>query len=102
MPTIGQQKVDVLTVGLLAVLIAAAAGLTFLVPSLHPWVFLAVAAAALVVTWAVRWEITLWAWLWVLSFGLFDAPFWRLDIPGFFNMTIERFLFLAAVVAFVI
>jgi O-antigen ligase len=102
MSTIGQQKVDGLTLTALAVLIAVTGALSFLVPVLLPWAFLAVAAAALLSYWAIRWEITLWAWLWVLSFGMFDAPFWRWEIPGFFNMTIERFMFLAAVSAFVV
>ena len=102
MLTIGQQKVDGLTLTLLVALVGATTLLVILIPSLMPWAFLAVAAAGIVAYWAVRWEITAWAWIWVLSFGMFDAPFWRLDIPGFFNMTIERFVFLAAALAFAV
>ncbi len=102
MSTIGQQRVEPLTLTALAVGVAATAVLAVLVPPLMPWAFLAVAVTGLGVYWAIRWEITVWAWIWVLSFGMFDAPFWRLEIPGFFNMTIERFLFLAAVLAFIV
>jgi hypothetical protein len=99
---IGQQKIDSLTLLALVGLTAGTAVLAVLVPSLMPWAFLAIAGAALLVYWAARWEITLWAWIWVLSFGLLDRPFWVLEITGFFNMTIPRLLFIAASLAFLL
>jgi O-antigen ligase len=99
---IGQQKIDSLTLIGLAGLTAATAVLAVWFPSLMPWAFLALAGAALLVYWAARWEITLWAWIWVLSFGLLDRPFWVLEITGFFNMTIPRLLFIAASLAFLL
>ncbi len=99
---IRQQKVDSLTLVALVGLTAATAVVAVLIPPLMPWAFLAVAGVALVAYWAVRWEITLWAWIWVLSFGMFDRPFWVLEMRGFFNLTISRLLFMAASLAFLL
>ena len=100
MLTLGQQKIDTLTLILLGVLIAALAILSVVEPAMLPWSFLALAGAVLLLCWAVKWEITLWAWFWVLSYGLLDWPEWRIEITGFFNMTVPRFVFLAAVAGF--
>ena len=102
MLTVGQQRIDPIALGVLACLVAATATVAVLLPALLPWAFLALAGAAVLVYWAVKWEITVWAWMWVLSFGMLDRPFWLLEIQGFFNMTIPRLLFLVAAVAFVV
>jgi O-antigen ligase len=102
MPTLGQQRIDSLGLGVLVGLLVLAAAAGLLAPQLFPWSILALAAGALVLYWAVKWEITVWAWVWVLSYGLLDRPFWVLEIPGFFNMTIPRLIFVAATVAFVL
>ena len=100
MLTLGQQKVNPLALVVVTAVICAVAVASVAAPQLLPWGFLALAGAALLLYWAVRWEITLWAWLWVLSYGLLDWPQWKLTLPGFFNMTVPRWLFLAAVLAF--
>jgi len=100
--TLGQQKINTLTLIVLGVLIAAIAILSVIEPALLPWSFLALAAVALLLCWGVRWEVTLLAWFWVLSYGLLDWPEWRITIRYFFNMTVPRFIFLAAVTGFVV
>jgi hypothetical protein len=57
---------------------------------------LGLAVGAVMLLWALRWDAAVLAWLWVLSYGLLDRPFWVWEIPGFFNMTIPRFMFLVA------
>lgn len=99
MLTLGQQKVDVLTLVVLTVFAAGAIALAIPYPQLLPWVVLIPAGAALLIYWSVRGEVTLWAWIWILSYGLL-WPNWKLEIPGFFNMTIPRFIFLALLVVF--
>jgi len=98
MLTLGNQKTGLLAAMIGAILATAAVSL--LVPEIFPWSVLALAAAAVLLYWSLNWEITAWAWLWVLSFGMLDRPFWVLELPGFFNMTIPRLLFLAALAAF--
>lgn len=100
MLTLGRQRIDTLTLAAVAVLAAGVAALSLAVPVLMPWSFAAVAAAAVILCWAVKWEITVWAWLWVFSYGLLDWPGWRIELPGFFNLTVPRLIFLAAVAAF--
>jgi len=100
MLTVGQQKIDVLTLLLLLLLIGAAAVAAVAQPKLMPWVFVGVAGLAVFAYWAARWEITLWAWIWVLSYGLLDWPEWKVPIPGFFTMTVPRFIFVGAVFVF--
>ncbi len=102
MPMVAHQRIDSIALGVLACLAAATAVVSSLLPPLLPWAFLALAGAGLLVYWAIKWEITVWAWMWVLSFGMLDRPFWVLQIEGFFNMTIPRLLFMAAAVAFVV
>ncbi|MDY7010478.1 MAG: O-antigen ligase family protein [Planctomycetota bacterium] len=79
----------------LAVVVAAVAW-----PATMPWSFLALAGGAVLLYWSVRWEITLWAWIWVLSYGLLDWPQWRIESSAFFTMTVPRFIFLVAMLAF--
>ncbi len=102
MPTLGQQKIDSLGLGIIITLLLLAAAASVVAPALFPWSLLGLVGAALVFYWAVKWEITLWAWVWVLSYGLMDRPFWLLEVHGFFNMTIPRLLFVAATVAFAV
>ena len=102
MPVLGQQKISPLSLLVVACIVVATAGVALLLPQTSPWAFLALAGSALMLYWAMRWEITAWAWLWVLSYGMLDAPLWRLEIPGFFNMTLPRFIFLAATLAFLL
>ncbi|MDY6914469.1 MAG: O-antigen ligase family protein [Planctomycetota bacterium] len=102
MPTIGQQKVDTLTITAVFIAVAATAALSLAWPVLMPWSFLGLGAAALFFYWVSRWEISLWAWVWVLSYGLLNWPNWRIEVTGFFNMTVPRFIFVAAVLAFLL
>jgi O-antigen ligase len=81
-------------------MVAGVTVLSIAVPKLMPWSFLALAGLAAFACWAARWEITVWAWLWVLSHGLIEWPEWRIHIPGFFAMTAPRLVFVAASVAF--
>ena len=101
MLTLGRQKLDSLTLLICVAVISALTALCLITtPIAIMWVVLAIAGAALMVYWAVRWEITVWAWLWVLSYGLLEWPEWRIVITGFFNLTVPRFVFVAAVLAF--
>ncbi len=96
----GNQKVDSLTLAGFAALAVAIAALSVHVPILFPWIFVALVGAGLLAFSAAKWEITIWTWFWVLSYGLLDWPQWRVEITGFFNMNVPRFVFIAAVLAF--
>ncbi len=80
------------------VLATVAAAIAY--PATIPWSLLALAGAAVLLYWSIRWEITLWAWIWVLSYGLLDWPQWRMESSAFFTMTVPRFIFLVAMLAF--
>ncbi|MCD4699641.1 MAG: O-antigen ligase family protein [Phycisphaerae bacterium] len=82
------------------VLVLAAVAVAVAYPATMPWSFLALAGGAVLLYWSVRWEITLWAWVWVLSYGLLDWPQWRMESSAFFTMTVPRFIFLVAMLAF--
>ncbi len=100
MLTIGRQKVDGLTLAVPAILACAAGALALVAPQAVPWAFLLLAGLAVILLWAIRWEITLWAWLWVFSYGLLDWPQWRFKPPGFFVLSGPRVVFLAGITAF--
>ena len=100
MLTLGRQKVDLVALVVVAGLAVGAAVVAILVPALLPWSFVAVAGGAVLLYWAARWQVIVWAWIWVLSFGLLDWPSLKLVIPGFFNMTPPRWIFLATVLVF--
>jgi len=102
MLTLGQQKIDAFALGVLGAAVVGVTVVSLVVPDLMPWSFLAPAAIALVFCWALRWEITAWAWLWVFSHGLLDWPSWRIEMTGFFNMTVPRVIFLAAALVFLL
>ena len=69
-------------------------------PELTPWAFLAVGLAGLAALWVIRFDITLWFWVWVLSYGLLDRQFLHLQLAGLPNMTIPRFIALGAFASF--
>ncbi len=98
LPSRNAASAGLLWVILALVLAAVAAAIAY--PAAMPWFFLALAGAAVLLYWSVRWEITLWAWIWVLSYGLLDWPQWRLESAVFFTMTVPRFIFLVAMLAF--
>ncbi|NBB95367.1 MAG: hypothetical protein GVY16_06460 [Planctomycetes bacterium] len=97
---IREQKIDWLYLGAIGVLLVAVIGVGLLAPGLVPWNIAIAAAAGLLFYWAVRWDVTLWAWLWVLSYGILDWPGWKIDVTGFFNLSVPRLVFLAGMVAF--
>ncbi len=97
---LAREKTDLLSLAIVLALILGAVAVSVLFPAAMPWSFLVLAGAAVLLYWSVRWEITLWPWIWVLSYGLLDWPQWRLESAAFFNMTVPRFVFLAAVLAF--
>jgi O-antigen ligase len=100
MLTVGHQKIEAPTLLLVSGLVAVAAVMAVAVPALMPWTFVAVAGAGLMLVWVLKWDVTLWAWIYVLSYGLLDWPEWRVIITGFFNMTVPRFIFLGAMLSF--
>lgn len=100
MLSVGQQRVDPFAVAAAGLLALAAVAVSLAAPVTMPWSFLAIGAAGVFLFWAARWEITAWTWLWVLSYGLLDWPGWKIEIPGFLNLTVPRLIFLAAVAAF--
>ena len=100
MLSIGQQKVDLLGLCIVAGLLIAVTAMSVLFPQLSPWGYIALVAGAVLVYWSVRWEIQMWAWLWVLSYGIVDRGLWKLELAGFFNLTIPRLIFIAAMAGF--
>ncbi len=99
---LGHQKIDTLTIFVLALIIVGAGALCALIPQLMPWTFVAVIALILIFYWTLRWEVTVLAWIWVLSSGLLEWPEWKIEVPGFFNLNVPRFLFIITVFAFVL
>lgn len=89
-----QQKIDWLSWSAVLLLAAVAVGVGLFDPSLLPWALGAVTVAAGMVFWAARWDVTLCAWVWVLSYGLLDWPEWKIELVGFFNLTVPRIIFL--------
>lgn len=100
MLTVGQQRLDFLPLCLVAALTAVAIGVGLAVPAFLPWAVGLMVAAVVLVFWAVRGDVTVWAWLWVLSYGILDWPEWKIELAGFFNLTVPRLIFLAAVAVF--
>ncbi len=100
MLSIGHQKVDLLGLCIVAGLLIGVTALSVLLPQLTPWSYVALVAAAVLIYWSIRWEIQMWAWLWVLSYGIVDRGLWKLELAGFFNLTIPRLIFLAALAGF--
>lgn len=97
-----QQKLDAVNVGLIAAFGVALTALCVAAPGTMPWSFVALAGAGLVILIAVKWDATVLAWIWVLSFGLLAWPGWTIVIPGFFNMSVPRFIFMGAVIGFLL
>ncbi|MCE5327563.1 MAG: O-antigen ligase family protein [Planctomycetaceae bacterium] len=102
MLTTGRPKIDLFGWVVVAAVTLGAAAMALLQPSATLLVLGGSALAALLLFAALRWEITVWAWLWVLAYGVLDSTFWRSEVPGFFNLTIPRLLFVAASLAFVL
>lgn len=102
MIVLGQQKLDLGSLVLVAAATAGLAAVSVAAPVLMPWSFLALAVLPLLLLWAIRGEVTAWTWVWVFSYGLLDWPSWRITLPGFFNLTVPRILFLLAVLVFLV
>jgi len=102
MGTVTQQKFE--PFGFLVVLasVVAAGVISVAVPATMPWSFIVLVAAALLVYWVARWDVMLLTWLWVGSYGTLDWDPLKVVIPGFFTMSPPRFIFLAAVLAYLL
>jgi O-antigen ligase len=100
MMVLGRKQIDTLPAVFVGVLVLLTLGAGLLDPTLLPWAILLAAAGALLVFWAVRWDVTTWAWLWVLSYGILDWPGWKIEVSGFFNLSVPRFIFLGGLVLF--
>lgn len=101
MLTIRQQKLDVVTLAVFLFFIACAAYMA-IAWGLMPWSFVALTVGAVLVYWALKWDVTLLVWIWVFSYGLLDWPEWRekLQFAGFFNLSAPRLIFLAVLFVF--
>lgn len=97
MLTVGQQRIDVLPLALLGALTAAAVGIGLAWPLLLPWAVAGMVLAVVMVFWSIKGDVTLWAWLWVLSYGFLNWPEWKIQTEGFFDFTVPRLIFLGAV-----
>jgi len=100
MLTIGQQKVEPFLLIALVALAAVAVGVGVLIPAAMPYALALTGAGVVMFVWGVKGDVTIWAWIWVLSYGLLDWPEWKIEFTGFFNMTVPRFVFLGAVMVF--
>ena len=96
----GREKFEPVLLVAMLLVAALAVGVGVACPSLLPISLLALLGSAVMFYWALRWDVTLWAWLWVLSYGLLDWPGWKLELAGFFNMTVPRFIFLGAMLGY--
>ena len=102
MQTLGQQKIEPFWAASVLCLAALAVGIGLLEPLLLPWAVGLSALFGIIIFWSVKWDITIWAWLWVLSYGLLDWPEWKIELAGFFNLTVPRLIFLGSLVGFFI
>jgi O-antigen ligase len=100
MLTVGQQRIDVLPLALVGVLTAVAVGIGLAWPLLLPWAVAGMVLAVVMVFWSIKGDVTLWAWLWVLSYGFLDWPEWKIQTEGFFDFTVPRLIFLGTVGVF--
>ncbi|MCD4823926.1 MAG: O-antigen ligase family protein [Phycisphaerae bacterium] len=100
--TLGQQKIEPVSLSIMVVLSAVALVIGIVWPELLPWVVAITAGMVLLVAWAVEWDVTLWAWMWVLSYGLLNWPEWKIVIPGFFNLNPPRIILGVAFFVFLI
>jgi len=94
------QKTDTWALGALVVLIVAALAFGAAKTDALPVILLALAVVAVLVHSAVTGWAPAWVWMWVLSFGILDRWFWVWELPGFFNLSIPRILFVATLTAF--
>ncbi|MCK5114063.1 MAG: O-antigen ligase family protein [Phycisphaerae bacterium] len=101
MQILGQQKIELLPLLAVLVLGVLAIGVGIIYPPSLPVAIGGVAVFMLMFAWALKWDVTIWAWLWVLSYGFLNAPEWNLKLAGFFNMTPPRFIFIFAAIVFV-
>ncbi len=93
----GREKIDPLLLGVMIVFAAVAVGIGVVWPSFMPGALLALMGSILLFYWALCWDVTIWAWIWVLSYGLLDWPGWKIEITGFFNLTAPRLIFIGAI-----
>ena len=100
MLTFGQQKVE--PISLIAQLILAAIALVScaLAPEYAPFILAGSAGLVILMYWGIKWDATVWAWLWVLSYGLLDWPDWQIRSTGFFTITVPRLIFASTLLVF--
>lgn len=96
----GRQKIEPFLLAAIVLFAAMAVGVGVAWPGTLPIALLLMIGLALMFYWALRWDVTLWAWLWVLSYGLLDWPGWKIELTGFFNMTVPRLIFLGAIMGY--
>jgi O-antigen ligase len=96
----GRKKIDPFFLVAMVLFAAVAIGIGVALPNSLPVAIMLMTASVLLFYWALRWDVTLWAWLWVLSYGLLNWPEWKLEITGFFNMTVPRFIFIGAIIGY--
>ncbi len=96
----GREKIDPFILAAMVLFAALAVGVGVAMPNALPVAIMILAGSAVLFYWALRWDVTLWAWFWVLSYGLLDWPGWKLEITGFFNMTVPRFVFVGAIIGY--
>ena len=101
MITLGQQKIGPLSMLLQIIIAATVVLLCLLLPDLTPFILAGAAGSMILFYWGIKWDVTLWVWFWVLSYGLLDWPDWKFKPVGFFNLTIPRLIYFATIIAFV-
>lgn len=100
MQILGQQKIEIFPLLGVLLLGVAAVAVGIIYPPSLPIALCVAVAFMLMFAWAVKWDVTVWAWMWVLSYGCLNSPQWHLKLAGFFNMTPPRFIFVFAVMVF--
>lgn len=102
MAILAQQKNDPVMLLAALLLVGGAFGISIAAPDSIPWALAAIPVLGIMAYWIARWDVMIFTWLWVLSYGLVDSDALKFDIPGFFTMSPPRVIFIAAVLAYFI
>ena len=64
----GREKIDPFILAAMVLFAALAVAVGVALPNAMPMAIMILAVSAVLFYWALRWDVTLWAWLWVLSY----------------------------------
>ncbi|MBL7221755.1 MAG: O-antigen ligase family protein [Phycisphaerae bacterium] len=102
MAILAQQKNDPLVLLAVLLLVGGAFGISMAAPDATPWALAAIPVLGIVAYWIARWDVLIFTWVWVLSYGLVDSDALKFEVPGFFTMTPPRVIFIGTVLVYLL